>query len=166
MQTLLTDYSHEQLVDKLVDEWRLLCLEEYDEDDESPEEYRAGIEQLSYNQLLYLITDDANWNHNHPCHHWNGRVICYSYSLSTSQSYLFTLLQQEMIRINYYCNFLNSDRSLFVFSEKTKDKEIERLNKLEYTIHSIEYSNDTWNTFTYPESGVSNPLGTESTEET
>tara|TARA_R110002012_G_scaffold269264_1_gene453336 strand:+ start:679 stop:861 length:183 start_codon:yes stop_codon:yes gene_type:complete len=60
MQTLLTDYSHEQLVDKLVDEWRLLCLEEYDEDDESPEEYRAGIEQLSYNQLLYLITDDAN----------------------------------------------------------------------------------------------------------
>ena len=60
MQTLLTDYSHAQLVDKLVDEWRLLCLEEYDEDDESPEEYRAGIEHLSYKQLLYLNTDDAN----------------------------------------------------------------------------------------------------------
>ena len=60
MQTLLTDYSHSQLVDRLVDEWRLLCLEEYDEDDESPEEYRTGLEQLSYKQLLFLLTDDAN----------------------------------------------------------------------------------------------------------
>ncbi len=48
----------------------------------------------------------------------------------------------EMIRINYYCNFLDSKRSLFVFSEKAKDKEVERLTKLEYTIHSIEITSD------------------------
>ncbi len=49
-----------------------------------------------------------------------------------------------MIRINYYCNFLNEMRSLFVGSEKVMDKEVERLNKLDYTIHSIEISsNDT-----------------------
>ena len=47
-----------------------------------------------------------------------------------------------MIRINYYCNFLDSKRSLFVFSEKAKDKEVERLNRLDYTIHSIEISSD------------------------
>jgi hypothetical protein len=46
-----------------------------------------------------------------------------------------------MIRINYYCNFLNEMRSLFVFSEEMMDKQVERLNKLEYTVHSIEVSN-------------------------
>jgi hypothetical protein len=60
MQTLLTDYSHAQLVDKLVDEWRLLCLEEYDEDDESPEEYRDSLKYLSHKELISLLTYDAN----------------------------------------------------------------------------------------------------------
>ena len=45
-----------------------------------------------------------------------------------------------MIRINYYCNFLNEKRSIFVFSDKLKDEEIKRLNALDYTIHSIEES--------------------------
>jgi len=45
-----------------------------------------------------------------------------------------------MIRIDYHCGFLNSERSLFVFSEKIKDEEVERLNKLKYTIHSISYN--------------------------
>ena len=49
-----------------------------------------------------------------------------------------------MIRINYYCNFLNEMRSLFVGSEQVMEREVERLNKLDYTIHSIELpSNDT-----------------------
>ena len=60
MQTLLTDYSHAQLVDKLVEEWRLLCLEEYDEEDESLDEYRAGVENLSYKQLIHVLTNDAD----------------------------------------------------------------------------------------------------------
>ena len=47
-----------------------------------------------------------------------------------------------MIRINYYCNFLNEMRSLFVCDELIMDKEVERLNKLDYTIHSIEISSD------------------------
>ena len=47
-----------------------------------------------------------------------------------------------MIRINYYCNFLNEMRSLFVGSEQVMDEEVERLTKLDYTIHSIEISSD------------------------
>ena len=43
-----------------------------------------------------------------------------------------------MIRINYHCNFLNEDRSLFIFSNKIKDEEVERLTKLGHKIHSIE----------------------------
>ena len=42
-----------------------------------------------------------------------------------------------MIRIDYHCGFLDSERSLFVFSEKVKDKEVERLNRLGYIIYSI-----------------------------
>ena len=71
-----------------------------------------------------------------------------------------------MIRINYYCNFLNEMRSLFVGSEKVMDKEVERLNKLDYTIHSIEISSDdTWDTSTSAYSRLSNPLGTKTTKE-
>jgi hypothetical protein len=47
-----------------------------------------------------------------------------------------------MIRINYYCNFLNEMRSLFTFSEEMMDKQVERLTKLDYTIHSIEIASD------------------------
>lgn len=47
-----------------------------------------------------------------------------------------------MIRINYYCNFLDSMRSLFVFSEEMMDKQVQRLTKLDYTIHSIEIASD------------------------
>ena len=43
-----------QLIDNLVDEWRLLCLEEYDEDDESPEDYRDSLESFSLDELLSL----------------------------------------------------------------------------------------------------------------
>ena len=46
------DYTTEQLTDALVNEWRLLCLEEYDEDDASPEEYRESLEGYSYEQLV------------------------------------------------------------------------------------------------------------------
>ena len=42
-----------------------------------------------------------------------------------------------MFRIDYHCGFLDSERSLFVFSEKVKDEEVKRLNRLEYVIHSI-----------------------------
>ena len=47
-----------------------------------------------------------------------------------------------MIRINYYCNSLNEMRSLFTFSEEMMDKQVERLTKLDYTIHSIEIASD------------------------
>ena len=71
-----------------------------------------------------------------------------------------------MIRINYYCNFLNEMRSLFVGSEQVMDEEVERLTKLDYTIHSIEISSDdTWDTSTCPYSRLSNPLGTTTTKE-
>jgi len=42
-----------------------------------------------------------------------------------------------MFRIDYHCGFLDSERSLFVFSEKIKDEEVERLNRLKYVIHAI-----------------------------
>ena len=43
-----------ELIDNLVDEWRLLCLEEYDEDDESPEDYRDSLDAFSLDELRSL----------------------------------------------------------------------------------------------------------------
>ena len=43
--------TREDIINHLTNEWRLLCLEEYDEDDESPEEYREYLETLTYDEL-------------------------------------------------------------------------------------------------------------------
>ena len=42
-----------------------------------------------------------------------------------------------MFRIDYHCGFLDVKYSIFVFSEKMKNKEVARLNKLKYHIYSI-----------------------------
>ena len=51
-------YTREQLIDALSNEWRLLCLEEYDEDDDTPEEHREKLEGYSYQELIEEIEDD------------------------------------------------------------------------------------------------------------
>ena len=52
------DYTKEQLINALVNEWRLLCLEEYDEDDDTPEEHRESLEGYSYQELIEEIDAD------------------------------------------------------------------------------------------------------------
>jgi hypothetical protein len=54
----MTKLTREELIDKLTDQWRLLCLEEYEEDDESPEDYRESLELGTYEELLSLWESD------------------------------------------------------------------------------------------------------------
>ena len=54
LSTWFMTLTRTQLIDNLVDEWRLLCLEEYDEDDESPEDYRDSLESFSLDELRSL----------------------------------------------------------------------------------------------------------------
>ena len=53
MQTLPTDYSHQQLVDALSAEYEWLCHDDFDPDvDMSPDDYRADISKLSHAELI------------------------------------------------------------------------------------------------------------------
>ena len=54
------DYTREQLIDALTNEWRLLCLEEYDEEDDTPEEYLIYLNALSYDELVYETGDEGD----------------------------------------------------------------------------------------------------------
>jgi len=46
------DYTKEQLIDALVREWEYLCHDDYDPDDDTPEEYRLKMEELTIEQLI------------------------------------------------------------------------------------------------------------------
>ena len=95
------------------------------------------------------------WINNYTCHHWYGRIVLNCCYLSAFKPYHLTLLFKEMIRINYHCGFLDEKRSLFVFSNKTKDEEVSRLTKLNYKIYSIEETK--WHQHSSLTSSVSMP---------
>jgi len=46
------DYTKEQLIDALVREWEYLCHDDYDPNDDTPEEYRLKMEELTIEQLI------------------------------------------------------------------------------------------------------------------
>ena len=60
MQTLPTDYSHQQLCDALLAEYVYLIHDDYDEDlDMSEEEYKVYLSTLTHSQLVEeTCTDD------------------------------------------------------------------------------------------------------------
>ena len=46
------NYTKEQLIDALVNEWDYLCHDDYDPDDDTPEEYRLKLECYSVEELI------------------------------------------------------------------------------------------------------------------
>ena len=46
------NYTKEQLIDALVREWEYLCHDDYDPNDDTPEEYRLKMEELTIEQLI------------------------------------------------------------------------------------------------------------------
>jgi hypothetical protein len=46
------DYTKEQLIAALVREWDYLCHDDYDPNDDTPEEYRLKMEELTTEQLI------------------------------------------------------------------------------------------------------------------
>jgi len=52
------DYTKEQLIDALVHEWDYLCHDDYDPDDDTPEEYRLKMEELTIEQLIEETSTD------------------------------------------------------------------------------------------------------------
>ena len=76
MQTLPTDYSHQQLVDALVAEFKWYCHDSYDEEfDNNPDKFREYLQPMTHSQLIeetcttsgddegYTLQDFmSNWN--------------------------------------------------------------------------------------------------------
>ena len=52
ISTVDMDYTKEQLIDALVREWEYLCHDDYDPNDDTPEEYRLKMEELTIEQLI------------------------------------------------------------------------------------------------------------------
>ena len=62
MQTLPTDYSHQQLVDALSAEYEFLCHDDFDPDvDMSASEYVDYLNTLSVTQLIAETDTDDNY---------------------------------------------------------------------------------------------------------
>ena len=62
MQTLPTDYSHQQLVDALSAEYEFLCHDDFDPDvDMSASEYVDYLNTLSISQLIAETDTDDNY---------------------------------------------------------------------------------------------------------
>ena len=62
MQTLPTDYSHQQLVDALSAEYEFLCHDDFDPDvDMTASEYVDYLNTLSVAQLITETDTDANY---------------------------------------------------------------------------------------------------------
>ena len=45
-------YTKAQLIDALVAEWEYLCHDDYDEDDQTPEEYREDLIEMTLEELV------------------------------------------------------------------------------------------------------------------
>ena len=48
----MMNYTKEQLIDALVHEWEYLCHDDYDPEDQTPEEYREDLIEMSIEQLV------------------------------------------------------------------------------------------------------------------
>jgi hypothetical protein len=48
----LMNYTKAQLIDALVAEWEYLCHDDYDPEDQTPEEYREDLNEMTIEQLV------------------------------------------------------------------------------------------------------------------
>ena len=62
MQTLPTDYSHQQLVDALVSKYEWYMHDDYDEVfDNNPDKYRAHIQSMTHSKLIEETATDETY---------------------------------------------------------------------------------------------------------
>ncbi len=62
LTTLPTDYSHQQLVDALVAEYKWYTHDDYDEVfDNNPDKYREHIQSMTHSQLIDETNTDEGY---------------------------------------------------------------------------------------------------------
>ena len=55
------NYTTEQLIDALVNEWIYLCHDDPEPDDLTPEEYRKDLEEYTYDELIEETSTDEGF---------------------------------------------------------------------------------------------------------
>ena len=55
------NYTKAQLIDALVAEWEYLCHDDYDPDDQTPEEYRQDLIEMSLEELIKETSTDEHY---------------------------------------------------------------------------------------------------------
>ena len=55
------NYTKAQLIDALVAEWEYLCHDDYDPDDQTPEEYREELIEMSLEELIEETSTDDHY---------------------------------------------------------------------------------------------------------
>ena len=54
-------YSKAELIDALVAEWDYLCHDDYDPEDQTPEEYREDLIEMSLEELIEETSTDEHY---------------------------------------------------------------------------------------------------------
>lgn len=54
-------YSKAELIDALVAEWEYLCHDDYDPEDQTPEEYREDLIEMSLEELIEETSTDEHY---------------------------------------------------------------------------------------------------------
>jgi len=54
-------YTKAQLIDALVREWEYLCHDDYDPEDQTPEEYREDLIEMTIKQLVEETNTDPEY---------------------------------------------------------------------------------------------------------
>ena len=55
------NYTRQQLIDALVAEWEYLCHDDWEPEDQTPEEYRADMEELTLEELIEETSTDEGY---------------------------------------------------------------------------------------------------------
>ena len=64
------NYTKAQLIDALVAEWEYLCHDDYDEDDQTPEEYREDLIEMTLDELVEETSTGEGYTLEEYMAHW------------------------------------------------------------------------------------------------
>lgn len=64
------NYTKAQLIDALVAEWEYLCHDDYDEDDQTPEEYREDLIEMTLDELVEETSTGEGYTLEEYMEHW------------------------------------------------------------------------------------------------
>ena len=64
------NYTRAQLIDALVAEWEYLCHDDYDEDDQTPEEYREDLIEMTLDELVEETSTGEGYTLEEYMEHW------------------------------------------------------------------------------------------------